>query len=73
MERWGRQAGIPANIDPRVEVAPGTRIADQLLVVETGAALSSFRLASSVLSSAEFWEGTAEENHDGRDVSIRTE
>lgn len=58
-------------VAPGVEAAPGVEVASEPLAVETGVALSSFTLASSVLNSAAYVEGIAEENHGGRDVSSR--
>lgn len=51
-------------------MGPNIAVATELLV-ETGVALNSFRLAFSALSSAEYSEGTTEKNHGGRDVSSR--
>lgn len=51
----------------------GAVAAGKLLVVETVASLSPFRLVSSILNFAVYSRGVAEENHDGRDVSSRTE
>lgn len=58
-------------VAPGVEAAPGVEVAAEPLAVERGVALSSFKLASSVLNSAAYVEGIAEENHGGRDVSSR--
>ena len=54
------------------DVAPDIVVAADLLVVDTGVALSSFRLASSVINSAKYSEQTTKENHGGRDVSSRS-
>lgn len=58
-------------VAPGVDAAPGVEVAAEPLAVETGVSLNSFKLASSVLNSATYVEGIAEENHGGRDVSSR--